>query len=724
MPPYQVLLVTPPFTQVNTPYPATAYLKGFLNAYDVSTRQIDLSLETFVSLFCRESIRKIFDRVEELDLELSENAWRIYGLRKSYERAVDSVISFLQTKAFSLSQLITSRDFLPRACRFDHLVNIDLAFGTMGITDHAKYLSTLFLEDLADFIKETIDPNFGFSRYAEKISSSLGDFDRMEEALGQRDSLVMKAMVENLQNHLDDFRPDLVLVTVPFAGNLFAALKCGQEIKTWNPTTVVAMGGGYCNTELRSLHDPRVFNYVDFICLDDGEAPLHNLLVYLWGKQGKSKLKRTFYYEHGVGVHFSDNHAFKDFPQREIGTPDYEDLPLEKYLSILEVANPMHRLWSDGRWNKLTMAHGCYWGKCTFCDISLDYIARYEPLTASHLCDRMEAIMEQTGESGFHFVDEAAPPALMRDLALEITRRELVVSWWANIRFEKAFTSDLCRLLAKSGCVAVSGGLEVASDRLLALIQKGVTIEQVAIVCRDLSEAGILVHAYLMYGFPTQTRQETIDAMEIVRQMFEAQIIQSAYWHLFTMTIHSPVGKEPARFGVRRTGPVFSGFAQNDLIHDDPRGADHKRYSEGLRWSLFNYMNQTGLDRELDFWFDFDVPKPTVPANLIHKLIRASKKAANIVNKSAYWIGNLPIEKVSDDEYDTFVFLDHEGSWNVKMRKEEGSWWLEEIAQLTDEGMPFRMLAESYHQQTGRDFSNFLEGETGSMLLRRGMIFV
>ncbi len=235
----------------------------------------------------------------------------------------------------------------------------------------------------------------------------------------------------------------------------------------------------------------------------------------------------------------------------------------------------MHRLWSDGRWNKLTLAHGCYWGKCTFCDISLDYIGRYEPINASILCDRIEEIMAQTGTNGFHFVDEAAPPALMRDLAIEILRRGLVVVWWTNIRFENSFTADLCRLLRASGCIAVSGGLEVASDRLLALIKKGVTVAQVAQVTNHFTQSGIMVHAYLMYGYPTQTGQETIDSMEMVRQLFEIGVLQSGFWHRFAMTAHSPVGLDPKAFGVMRTDLEVGTFANNELDFNDPVGVDH-----------------------------------------------------------------------------------------------------------------------------------------------------
>src|SRR5690606_35432647 len=218
----------------------------------------------------------------------------------------------------------------------------------------------------------------------------------------------------------------MVALSVPFPGNLFAALGWGRWIKKQFPHIRVLMGGGYPNTELRSLRDPRESEYVDFITLDDGEAPLTNIVEHIGGERPLELLKRTFVRCKGV-VQYMNGSLSADVRQADVGTPDYTDLPTDQYLSVIEIANPMHRLWSDGRWNKMTLAHGCYWGKCTFCDISLDYIRNYEATTASILVDRMQEMIERTGEYGFHFVDEAAPPALMRDVALEILRREMTV---------------------------------------------------------------------------------------------------------------------------------------------------------------------------------------------------------------------------------------------------------------------------------------------------------
>jgi hypothetical protein len=373
-----------------------------------------------------------------------------------------------------------------------------------------------------------------------------------------------------------------------------------------------------------------------------------------------------------------------------VGTPDYSDLLLDKYISVIEIVNPMHRMWSDGRWNKLTMAHGCYWGKCTFCDISLDYIKIYEPVAANLLCDRMEEMIAQTGENGFHFVDEAAPPALMRALALEILRRKLAVTWWTNIRFEKSFTKDLCLLLKASGCIAVSGGLEVASDRLLKLIDKGVTVEQVAKVTRNFTEAGVMVHAYLMYGYPTQTIQETVDSLEMVRQLFEVGVLQSGFWHQFAMTAHSPVGLYPEKFGVIKETEVIGTFANNDINYTDSTGIDHDKFSFGLKKSLFNFMHGICFDYELQDWFEFKIPKTKISPDFIFDALQEdddfnSKPTAKIV-----WLGGKPFvehftksKKGNSWEMMTLTFHDKKESFSIQTNKKEGEWLVEMLLKIS-----------------------------------------
>ncbi len=609
-----LLLITPPFTQLNTPYPATAYIKGFLNTKNISSYQIDLGIEVILELFSKDGIQKIF--AKEIDVQnVSENSQRIFALREEYVKTIEQVISFLQGKTPTLARQICSMNFLPEASRFNQLDDMEFAFGNMGLQDKAKHLATLYLEDLSDYIVENIDSDFGFSRYAERLGKSANSFDELYSKLSDHQTFIDDFSLTILQKKLELVQPKLVCFSIPFPGNLYSAFRSAKFIKENYPNIKIAMGGGFPNTELREVKDQRVFEFFDFITLDDGEVPIELLYENLL-RQENVEYKRTFLIENQE-VTYKNNSKKHDYKQSEIGTPDYTDLQLDKYISVIEIANPMHSLWSDGRWNKLTMAHGCYWGKCTFCDISLDYIKIYEPISAKILVDRMEELIQTTGETGFHFVDEAAPPALMREVALEILRRNLVVTWWTNIRFEKSFTRDLCFLLKLSGCVAVSGGLEVASDRLLKLIDKGISVEQVAQVTRNFTEAGIMIHAYLMYGYPTQTIQETVDSLEMVRQLFEMGILQSGFWHQFAMTAHSPVGLNPEEFGVTPIKQEIL-FANNDIDFTDKTGIDHGKFSFGLKKSLFNYMHGINFELALQEWFDFKIPKTTVHPDHIH----------------------------------------------------------------------------------------------------------
>lgn len=725
-----VFLITPPFTQLNTPYPATAYLKGFLNTKNISSFQADLGIEVTLALFSKQGLTQLFAAIDE-SAEWPENICRILTLREDYIQTIDAAIQFLQGKNPTLAHLICKRNFLPEASRFAQLDDLHWAFGTMGIQDKAKHLATMYLEDLSDLIKECVDDHFGFSRYAERLGRSANSFDELYGSLQQEYTFIDKILIQILADRMETVQPKLVAISVPFPGNLYASFRCAQWIKKNYPEVKVAMGGGFPNTELRALSDERVFEFYDFVSLDDGEAPLENLLAFIGGEKSLQDLKRTFTIANNA-VTYINNASCHDYKQSQVGTPDYSDFWLDQYISAIEVVNPMHRLWSDGRWNKLTMAHGCYWGKCTFCDISLDYIRVYEPIAAQLLCDRMEEIMAQTGQNGFHFVDEAAPPALMRALALEIIRRKLTVSWWTNIRFEKAFTRDLCLLLKASGCIAVSGGLEVASDRLLELIQKGITVAQVAKVNRHFTEAGIMVHAYLMYGFPTQTAQETIDSLEMVRQMFQAGILQSAFWHQFAMTAHSPVGLNPAQYGVLKETETIGTFANNDIVHIDPTGAEHDSFSYGLKKSLLNYMHGACFDYPLQKWFDFKVPKTKVAPDYIVKALEQDEELQAKPTTKVVWLGKKPSLEITTKskkgatwEVASLTFQSKRDVMNIKVDPEKGTWlanMLLDLSASNTKTFTLQQVKEHYESAGFDDFELFWDNKPVNSLYKFGLL--
>jgi hypothetical protein len=639
--------------QLNTPYPATAYLTGFLRLHAaqlaLEVSQADASLTLFLRLFSGPLIARMAQELRRRARHMGRDAPMPPAIAHflthadTYITTVEPTIRFLQRRNPSLALRIVGRAFLPEGPHFAQLSALSAeepderlysAFGALGTTEQARHLASLYVDDLAEVWRIGIDPRFELARYGERLAASSPTFDPLHAALTQEEPTLVDTTLDEITRELLAPAPDVVAFTAPFPGNVYGAFRMAQTIRGIHPGCRLILGGGWVNTELRSLRDPRVFDYFDYITLDDGERPLLNLLRRLSGLA--VTLVRTYVRTDGEVV-LENDATQHDIPQRETGIPTYAGLPLDRYVSLLEMLNPMHRLWSDGRWNKITLAHGCYWKKCSFCDISLDYIGRYDKPGTDLVMRRIQSLIAETGETGFHLVDEAAPPAGMRDLARRLNADRLVITWWGNIRFEKTFTPELCQLLARSGCVAVSGGLEVASDRLLELMKKGVTVEQVARVTRAFTDAGIMVHAYLMYGFPTETVQDTVDALERVRQLFAAGCIQSAYWHRFAATAHSPVGLQPERYGITLSPPQHILFAHNDLDFHDPVGADHDFLGHGLRKAVYNYMHGAGLDADVREWFEAQpagrhrgarrrgaaagVPRTTVPPNLIDRFL-------------------------------------------------------------------------------------------------------
>ena len=592
----KALLVTPPLTQLNTPYPATCHLLGFLHSRNHNAEQMDLGIELIGRLFTGTMLKRIFEAASQHS-RLSKANRIILQQADFYIRTIDPVMRFLGGKDATLAQRFCELTFWPESKRLPSDEDLEWGFGLIGNYDRATHLCTLFLKDLCDFINSTIDPHFELIRYAESLCLRLPEFRPLQNELQKPHTLIDTLMLDIFSQRMALCKPDLVGFSVPFPGNLYSALRCAQWIRQNFSQVKIVMGGGYVNTELRSLTDPALFDFIDYLVFDDGELPLLRIM-------DEGELIRTLFRDNAGAIIRVNFDSKENIPFAESGTPSYEGLLQNNYINMIELTNPMHALWSNGKWNKLMLAHGCYWGKCAFCDGALDYVKRFDQAPVELIVDRMEAVIAQTGQTGFHFVDEAAPPALLRKLAEEIIRRKLTVSYWTNVRFEKSYTPELCYLLAQSGCIAISGGLEVASPRILKMINKGITVESASESMRNFTEAGIMTHAYLMYGFPTETARETIDSLEVVRNLFANGWIQSAFWHRYAMTIHSPSGICPESVGAKHVDQPLAPFANNEIPFTTSQEIDLDFYGKGLNLATYNYMQGAGYDIPVKKWFN------------------------------------------------------------------------------------------------------------------------
>jgi radical SAM superfamily enzyme YgiQ (UPF0313 family) len=617
--------------QVNAPYPATAVLAAFLADNGVEARQADASLMLALRLFSAEGLGRAASAMRgrfSRRRTLPESVWNFLRRAEDYSGSVEPVLRFLQGRDPTLALRIESRRFLPEGPRFGAAAagrsNTGTAAGNDPLT--AVHIAGLYLDDISDAVRDGVDARFGLARYGEALAASARSFAPIADALAGRPTM-LDSMIDEIADELvREHRPDVLGLTIPFPGNVYGAFRIARRFRTRLPGVRVVIGGGYPSTELRSLSDRRVFDHVDYVVLDDGELPLLRILDHIAGRIRATELVRTFCVSNGrvrlfTGAAEPASGSRPRLARSRAGAPALAGLPLDRYFSMVETHNPMHRLWSCGRWNKMALAHGCYWRRCAFCDVSLDYINRYRPEQPEVLADRIAQLVEETGQSGFHFVDEAMPPSLVKRLAQILIDRRLKITWWGNVRFDAAFTPELAGLMARAGCVAVTGGLEAPTDRLLRLMRKGFTAEQAARVAGSFRDAGLLVHAYLMYGCPSQTAQDTVDSLDFVRQLFVAGCLQSAFWHRFALTVHSPISRDPEAFGIRLLRIPKVSFALNEIPYRDTVRCNHDVLGAGLRRAVFNYMHGIGLNADVAEWFDSRVPRPSIRPDFVAGLL-------------------------------------------------------------------------------------------------------
>lgn len=621
----KILLITPPFMEPNAPYPGTAYLKGYLLRKGHDPVQADLSAELFDSLLTSEFLGKVFGSFAPGN---NDNIRRIYSLRHQYLDTIGTAMSFLRGEDPSLAGLLCSPDFLPQAGRFDDAVDLQDNFGWLGQTDCAKYLSGLYLSDIFDLFRATAAPALGITEEQSRTPRSYPEFSALETELVKACNPVENKMLEILRGILLEHRPGFMALTVPAAGNLLPALRCGQYVKANFPDIKIILCGKYSSEELGRMTDRCVFSYVDYLIAGEGAIQIDAIMC---GGVPEGVCTEAGPVP-GVPAHAT---------LAELGCPDFGGLPFKKYFPLCNSANPMGRLPYDCRWNAMRPVQGSYHAGDAFRNAGR---GEFNKADAPLFVDWMVAVAAQTGSRGFYFAGEAVPPDLLREISVEILRRRLKFAWWTCIRFESGFTWDLCRLMAAAGCLAVTGSLDSACDRLLELGNSGINIEQATIALRNLYYAGIMVQGDLRYGFPGQTLQETVDALEVVRQLFRADLIDSARWDRYVMTIDSPAGRDPQAFGVRRKDALPNPFANNEVYFADNRGYNINMVADGLESALDAYMAGEGLEAGVDKWFQMKVPRSTIEPSLVtDQLIKPD--ASRIFDEACrlVWTGNPPL---------------------------------------------------------------------------------
>lgn len=675
------IIIQPPLVQLNTPYPSGAYLLSFFkdlystNKINGQVKWYDLSTELFHKIFCKEGLSFIFNKTQSQALKLADkyeqqnNDNAAFQLRRYISQSekwcnwIDIIIKILCNGNREYTHEFVRSAHVPRGNRMEqYLSNLN-----RDVTvEDSQILASLALADLADYITTVYDQNFALIRYAESLAVSTATFSQAEAQLNS--PILTDFYKPLLQNIFQQTSGNtLFCISIPFPGTFVSSLFTAKQIRShYKNQAAISFGGGYINTELRNITDTKLFQYCDFISYDKGYGSYLSLFKDLnFHSENQTqnpilqKLDGTQYYK------ITYNHNNKIIPAQEENiefqkqecsiikklVPDFTQIDFSKSPKLTDDTNPMHRIWNDGSWLKIYMAYGCYWHRCAFCDTSLDYVKDFQTTNIQNLYNGIYEQAKKTGIYGIHFVDEACPPIGLQQLALSNCKQNPKLTFWGNIRFEKTFTRDLADLLSYGGLTAVSAGIEIATGSGLSTINKGTEIEHIIAACCAFKEAGILIHSYMIFGFWNQTPQDLINSMETLRQMFQEGLLDSAFWHKFTLTKHSTVYKEWEQGKHPDLKPIPQSptqFAQNNISFEGEEKS--QKYSDPLNAALNQWMHGQNLQKKVETYFPFKMPQPTIAKNFVQSQIQNYEEKRNKAfttipapTQEYVWLGGLPI---------------------------------------------------------------------------------
>lgn len=683
-----ILIITPPLVQLNAPYPSGAYLSSFFKSLGYNTKWLDLNIDLIHEIFSQKGLTQLFSQTEHKALSMASNAnskgdkTTAYNIRRYILQSnlwinwIDDIKKILSDGNNNSTREICHKFLFsptsPRGSRMENYIN---NLDREPNIDDCRNLASMALVDLANYIKIVFDKEFELVRYAASLTINENSFSEFEKKIF---SPILKDFYSKiLDTKINIQEETLVCISVPFAGTFASALWTGKWLKEkYGKKVFICIGGGFINTELREVQEIALGKYIDAISYDRGYGSYKNLIDYgVFNYPKNESIYKMTLFDSKIIQAQNKNIEYEKFENKitESNIPDYSDIDFSKYPRVADDTNPMQRLWSDGSWVKAYLAHGCYWHRCAFCDTTLDYVSSYKMTAIENLYKGISTQLDEHKIYGIHFVDEAMPPKAMLKFADLIQSENKNYSWWGNIRFEKTFSRDIADFLSSGGLIGVSGGIEIATGSGLDNINKGTDINTIVKACCAFKEAGVLIHAYMIYGYFGETEQDTINSMETLRQFFEAGLLDSCFWHKFVLTRHSRIysewkeGKYPNLKPIEKNNSSF--FAKNGLHFEGENKLN--KFADGLNASLSSWMHGENLSINVQNWFNFKTPAPSIPKNFIEKAIaNYEKEKKSLWNKipeikKLRWIGG-PV--IKNNKELIWNYLQEE--YNIKLPEE------------------------------------------------------
>lgn len=511
-------LIFPPQWIPTQPYLSLPSLTAFLKANGCDVEQMDVNVSFYDDILSKQGMQGFYERTNTKFQELESRNELPPDLQKQY--------TILGSSMLFGEYIIDHVDAAKKVMRdTESFYDVEKLFEAFKILELGLKLAS----------SAYYPTNLTFHAY-DMRHSCRSSKDVLRAINDREENMFIEYYEKNTVPEIIKDKPGLVGISIINISQLIPGLTLANLIKKADKNVHINIGGSVFTRLINEIKGiGAIFSVVDSVIVHEGETPLLSLVKYLKNEFDICDIPNLIYRDAGdIRVNNISPHG-EDI--NLLPTPCFDGMPFELYFSP-ELVLPV------------LSSRGCYWRRCTFCDHSFGYSGHYRPRDVDLLYNDLKTLKTRHKTNFFTFQDEGISSKLIGALSDKIIENELDISWLADSRFEPAFSVTLSKKIADAGCRMLYFGLESANDRILKCMDKGINKENALKICKYTTDAGIWTHLFLIFGFPTETRDEARETMDFILK--NANVINSMSFGSFQLTKHSKVYENPAMFGVSK----------------------------------------------------------------------------------------------------------------------------------------------------------------------------
>jgi anaerobic magnesium-protoporphyrin IX monomethyl ester cyclase len=517
----KVMLVFPPDWYPSEPYLSLPTLTSVLRAAGHEVIQKDINLEMYDWYFSEDFLKRVLRRVpQQLD--------RLRKLSKKRELAEwerDVQLALCDLTREYIAELIKKAEIAKHIVRSQEFYDADKLEWAINVFREVTGAISLVYAP-ARICMPPMETDLSYKVF---VSSELLD------AVQDTQVNVYRDVFEHLlKPAIEAERPDVIGISIVLQQQLFSTMTFCALIKQHFPTIHVTIGGNTV-TRLRDVlpDKPELFALFDSAVIYEGETAFLQLVEAVGAGRELTNVPNVIYRD-ASGIHTSPLSFAEDMAS--LPPPDFDGLPLEKYFLPERILPYL-------------ATRGCYWGRCEFCDHGEGYTAGYRTKKIDEIMEEIRSLKEKYQTRHFHFTDESYPPALFRKLTRKLVESNMDIAWTTHMRFEKSLLDDaVWKDAVDSGCRYLHFGYESGNERVLKLMDKATTTEVIHKSLELSAGVGIWNHVMGFFGFPGERREDALDSIRFLEE--NKDLVHSIGFGTFDLSKHTPVAKNPEKFGV------------------------------------------------------------------------------------------------------------------------------------------------------------------------------